>query len=406
MLDGAEARLIGSPGLGRDELVRLRGARVAVIGAGMLGGQLVQHLAMLGVGQVIVDCGRVDVANLGNQGFGVASLGVPKSVARARQVAALNPDCHVRALSCRIEDLGLAALAGVDLIATGLDSRAARMRVNEISWALGTRWVDAGVDGSGRWLHGTITMYDPRRDDSPCYVCRLDAAGVAAIAKEGRPHACPSWRRVAAPVTTPTLQASAFGAIVGGFQALQVTSALLQPGCDPAGRQLVVECDGVPRVRRLELARNPRCLFDHAPVPLRSCPGVRLADLLGAATADLGAPPEEICCRGRAFVTGLVCARCGATRDLVRVTEACTDDDVRCGCGAAGEMAPVATGERLTGGEAARQAQRTWHDLGISAGEVVSATVASQVRHYIVNQLPEFSLWEATEARMGGSQRE
>jgi molybdopterin/thiamine biosynthesis adenylyltransferase len=280
MLDGAEARLIGSPGLGRDELVALRGACVAVIGAGMLGGQLVQHLAMLGVGQVIVDCGRVDIANLGNQGFPVASLGVPKSVARARQVAALNPHCHVRALSCRIEDLGLAALAGVDLIATGLDSRAARMWVNEISWALGTRWVDAGVDGSGRWLRGTITMYDPRRDDSPCYVCRLDAAGVAAIAKEGRRHGCPSWRRAAVPVTTPTLQASAFGAIVGGFQALQVTSALLQAGCEPAGRQLVVECDGVPRVRRLELARNPRCLFDHTPVPLRSCPGGRLADLL------------------------------------------------------------------------------------------------------------------------------
>ncbi len=406
MLDGAAARLIGSPGLGRDELAALQGTHVAVIGAGLLGGQLVQHLAMLGVGQVIVDCGRVDIANLGNQGFPVASLGVPKSIARARQVAALNPDCHVRALSCRIEDLGLAALAGVDLIATGLDSRAARMRVNEISWALGTRWVDAAVDGSGRWLRGTITMYDPRRDDSPCYVCRLDAAGVAAIAKEGRPHACPSWRRAAAPVTAPTLQASAFGAIVGGLQALQVTSALLQPGCEPAGRQLVVECDGVPRVRRLELARNPRCLSGHhGPVPLRSCPGVRLADLLGAATVDLGAPPEEICCHGRAFVTGLVCARCGATRDLVRVTEACTDEDIRCGCGPAAEMAPVATSERLSGAEAARQAQRSWRDLGIPAGEVVSAKVASQRRHYIVNQL-EFSFWEATEPRMGGTQRE
>ena len=55
MIDGTQARLVAS--VGRSELERLQASTVAVVGAGLLGGTVIHHLALLGVGMVVVDCG-------------------------------------------------------------------------------------------------------------------------------------------------------------------------------------------------------------------------------------------------------------------------------------------------------------------------------------------------------------
>ena len=74
VIDAIAARLVGF--LGGDRVRKLHRSRVAVIGAGLLGGQLLLHLAMLQIRTVVVDPGLVEAANLGNQLFPVASLGV------------------------------------------------------------------------------------------------------------------------------------------------------------------------------------------------------------------------------------------------------------------------------------------------------------------------------------------
>jgi molybdopterin/thiamine biosynthesis adenylyltransferase len=378
-----EARLLDCPSLGPARLRRLREAWAGVIGSGALGGPLSLHLGCLGVPQIVIDPDVVEPHNLANQMWPAASVGTPKSVARAAQIRSLNPDAVVRPLVARVEDLGLAALAGARLLITGLDGRAARLRVAEISNRLGIPWVEAAVDGSGRSLYGTVTLFDPRLSGAVCYACRYDAAALADIAREGRGPGCPSWRRPGAGPTQPTLQASAFSGVVAGLQALVATRALLDEAGDVAGRRLVIGADRVPSVRLLELAANPRCLLGHEPLGrLAAAPGDRLGDLLARAGADLGAAVEAIRFHGRVIVGGLVCPRCGGGRDAVRVAEAFGDAEVRCGCGA--EMTPRAASETLSGDHLARAAASTWGEMDVPVADVVTAIARGAQAHYVV----------------------
>ena len=148
MLDAIYARLSGS--LGALRLRRLHHASVAVIGAGLLGGQLLHHLAMLQIRTLLVEPGDVDPENLGNQLVPAAALGEPKASVRVAQMQAINPSCPVRAIRARVEDVGLGSFASCDLILTGLDGQASRLAVNRIAGRLGIDWIDAAVDGSGQ----------------------------------------------------------------------------------------------------------------------------------------------------------------------------------------------------------------------------------------------------------------
>jgi molybdopterin/thiamine biosynthesis adenylyltransferase len=390
MIDGAESRLVQSPTLGREALDRLRRSRLGVIGGGGLGGQLIPHFAMLEVGLTIVDSDRVEPANLGNQGFPAgASLGQSKSEVRARQVAALNPDCSVRAITARVEELGLAELADCDAIVTGLDSRISRMHVNQLSRQLGKVWIDAALDGTGERLLGTVTVYDGRRPDAACYACRFDHGALAAIAREGRGPGCPSWRRTDAPLTAPTLQTSAFAGVVAGYQALWTLRFLLGRGDDLANQQLLIDCDRSPQVRCLRMERSPHCLFHHAPLtPLRPAPGDTLGALLGATGADLGAEADQLIFQNRALVMGLRCPDCGVAREHVRMSDAFSDDEVRCSwcaCEPGPVMEPIEIKDRLLREEVRRLADLKWNDLGLPAADVVTASSGDCAAHYIVN---------------------
>lgn len=378
----ADARLAASPGLDGAALERLRASTVVVIGAGLLGGAVVLHLALLGITLIVIDPDVVDTVNLANQQFPVTAVGQPKSVTRARQVHELNPACPVEPLVARIEDLGLAALADADLLVTGLDGRAARAHVNTIAGLIGRPWVDMAVDGSGKHLFGTVTCYDPRRDETGCFLCRYDAQALGAIAREGRGPGCPNWRRPGAAATPPTLQASSFGAVVAGYAALWSVRMLLGTAGDLVGRQLLIQADAAPCTRLVTLARNARCA--HVRCELVRSPAATVADLLAAAARDLGAVPAEVVLPGRVLVTRLVCPHCLSARDLVRVTEAATDDEVRCRCGT--EMAPAGLTERLEGADLERARPCTWRALGVPAADVVRVQAGARYIHYVVGR--------------------
>jgi adenylyltransferase/sulfurtransferase len=358
---------------------------VAVVGVGVLGGQVSYHLALLGIAQVLIDPDDVAPANLANQGFAAATVGMKKVTVRAAQAMAMQPVARVRTIPEAVEDVGLGQLAGVDAIATGVDGRAARVRVNEMASRLNVPWVDAAVDGSGRSLLGTVTLYDPRRAEAPCYLCRAGAADVAAIAREGRGPGCPSWRRPNGRVLPPTLQASAFGAVVAGLQAIWLVRLLLDRAADLVGRELVVTCDGAPRTRLVSLRRAARCVFDHRVLrPLATLRAATVGELLDAAAEDLSAPADEIMPYGRPLVLRLRCTGCGRERRLLKLAHACSDDDVRCPCGCGVEMAPVELTDGLDGATARRFAASTWREIGLPAGEIVTARSGERAVHYVV----------------------
>jgi bacteriocin biosynthesis cyclodehydratase domain-containing protein len=84
---------------------RLRDARVAVLGAGGLGGRIVLELAAIGVGEIrITDGDRVELSNLNRQiQFGEADIGALKGEVIARRLREFNSQVLVNAGCLRLE---------------------------------------------------------------------------------------------------------------------------------------------------------------------------------------------------------------------------------------------------------------------------------------------------------------
>ena len=151
----------------------LLAARVAIIGAGGLGGPAGLYLAAAGVGHItLIDDDVVDASNLQRQvQFNPADIGAGKAQVMAARLETLNPDCHVQAVSERLtrgnaEEL----LRGHDVILDGTDSFAARFDVNAASYALGIPLVSGAL---GRFdLQLGVFNARPNTDEpSPCYRC-------------------------------------------------------------------------------------------------------------------------------------------------------------------------------------------------------------------------------------------
>ncbi|KQV81098.1 hypothetical protein ASD15_12945 [Massilia sp. Root351] len=106
------------------EQAALRGKRVAIAGAGGVGGWHLLALARLGIGAVhIADFDRFDIVNFNRQaGAFVSTLGLPKVDVAARMARDINPGMAVRVFPQGVNAGNLGDfLDGVDLYVDGLD---------------------------------------------------------------------------------------------------------------------------------------------------------------------------------------------------------------------------------------------------------------------------------------------
>ncbi|MEN8185261.1 MAG: ThiF family adenylyltransferase [Myxococcota bacterium] len=387
MREGAETRLLAQ--FGAADLRRLAEATLAIVGLGTVGGGLSLHAALLGVRQLLVDCGLIDVENLGSQSFPDISVGDPKVFVRAWQARLLNGDCPVEPIHARVEDLGFARLADADLLVSSLDSRRSRLAVNELSLSWKIPMLDLAVAEAGQGLLGSVALYHPGVEGSACYACRMEMQAFAAASREGRPAGCPSWRARSAPVTAPTLASSALAAITSGFGMLWAIETLAGRSEALAGRLLLLQ--GLPvRVSEVRLTRSPRCVAEHhSSLPLREPAGDTVGDLFETACRDLAGEPEVLVLHGRVLAFGLVCERCGDRSGLVRATQALTDDEVRCDRCGAEEMVPLALRDRLLPSEAKPLFDLHWPELGLPEDDVASAVLGDRITHYRVHPRSE-----------------
>ena len=132
------------PGFGTTAQLRLKNARVLVIGAGGLGSPALLYLAAAGVGTLgIVDDDTVEVSNLQRQVIhGVDDVGRSKAESARDSVLALNPLVDVELHEVHL-DAGnvLEIFAGYDLILDGTDNFATRYLVNDAAEILGKPYV-------------------------------------------------------------------------------------------------------------------------------------------------------------------------------------------------------------------------------------------------------------------------
>lgn len=219
--------------------LKLKQAKVLIVGLGGLGSPVALYLAAAGVGELhLADFDQVDLSNLQRQVLHDERLiGQGKVDSALQRLAALNPEVRLVPLREALDADSLQArVAAVDLVLDCSDNFTTRAAVNAACVAMGRPL----VSGAAIRLEGQLSVFDPRRADSPCYHCLYGEGSEAELS-------C-SEAGVLGPVV----------GLVGSLQALEALKLLAGFGEPLVGRLLLVDA-AASRFRELRVKRDPAC---------------------------------------------------------------------------------------------------------------------------------------------------
>jgi molybdopterin-synthase adenylyltransferase len=133
----------------QDQL-KLAESRVAVVGAGGLGGTVIQLLGRIGIGHMtVVDCDVFDETNLNRQAFCTREwVGQPKAFAVQTQIKSINPAAEVAAHIVRLDPAnGPEILAGCQVIVDALDNVKDRLALEALAKSMKVPFVHGALAG-------------------------------------------------------------------------------------------------------------------------------------------------------------------------------------------------------------------------------------------------------------------
>lgn len=165
-----EEQLIGPEGV-----ERLRRARVAVFGAGGVGGYVMEALARAGVGALdIVDHDTVDLTNCNRQILALEStLGKSKAQAACSRVQDINPACEARALELFFteEAAGEVDFARYDYVVDAIDTVSSKLTLIQCCREAGVPVITCM--GTGNKLDPTAFQVAEIEKTSVCPLARV-----------------------------------------------------------------------------------------------------------------------------------------------------------------------------------------------------------------------------------------
>ncbi|MFQ6573143.1 molybdopterin-synthase adenylyltransferase MoeB [Pseudomonas sp. UM16] len=222
-----------------DGQLRLKNSRVLIVGLGGLGSPVALYLAAAGVGELhLADFDTVDLTNLQRQVLhDTPSVGQSKVDSALTRLQAINPEVRLVAHRSALDEDSLAsAVQAVDLVLDCTDNFATREAVNAACVASRKPL----VSGAAIRLEGQLSVFDPRRPESPCYHCLYGHGSEAELT-------C-SEAGVLGPLV----------GLVGSLQALEALKLLADFGQPLVGRLLLIDALG-SRFRELRVKRDPGC---------------------------------------------------------------------------------------------------------------------------------------------------
>ncbi|WPK25156.1 hypothetical protein PUMCH_002459 [Australozyma saopauloensis] len=149
--------------------LKLRQAKILVVGAGGLGCPALLYLAAAGVGKIgILDNDTVDESNLHRQVLHrTTSVGILKCESAKSYLNELNPNVEIVTHPVRLENSNaFNIIEGYDLVVDCTDTPATRYLINDASVLAGKTI----VSGSGVKTHGQVTILN-FKNEGPCYRC-------------------------------------------------------------------------------------------------------------------------------------------------------------------------------------------------------------------------------------------
>lgn len=170
--------------------IRLLQAKVAVVGAGGLGGHAVELLARQGIGELrIIDGDSFAQHNWNRQILSTEkNLGMNKALAAAKRVATINSDTRVQAVPRMLTaETAEACLKGMDVIVDALDSFAARRMLLQTAQKLRIPLVYGAIAG----FTGQVATILPDDKIIPAFLIGEAAANGVEL-QLGNPAATPA----------------------------------------------------------------------------------------------------------------------------------------------------------------------------------------------------------------------
>lgn len=165
-----EELLVGAKGL-----ERLKNARVAVFGAGGVGGYVIEALARSGVGALdLIDGDVVSLTNINRQIIALDStIGRPKVEAERERVLEINPECKVRAVSLFFtpENDGGLDFSQYDYVADAIDTVTAKVELIRRAREAGTPVISCM--GAGNKFDPTAFRVADISETSVCPLARV-----------------------------------------------------------------------------------------------------------------------------------------------------------------------------------------------------------------------------------------
>jgi adenylyltransferase/sulfurtransferase len=222
-----------------DGQLRLKHGKALVIGLGGLGSPVALYLAAAGVGELhLADFDTVDLTNLQRQIIHDSdSVGMSKVDSAIQRLKAINPEIGLIAYREALDEDSLAgAVAAVDVVLDCSDNFGTREAVNAACVVAAKPL----VSGAAIRLEGQLSVFDTRRDTSPCYHCLYGHGSEAELT-------C-SEAGVIGPLV----------GLVGSLQALEALKLLAGFGEPLVGRLLLIDALST-RLRELRVKRDPAC---------------------------------------------------------------------------------------------------------------------------------------------------
>jgi adenylyltransferase/sulfurtransferase len=219
--------------------LRLKQSRALIVGVGGLGSPVALYLAAAGVGELhLADFDSVDLTNLQRQIIHDSqSVGQSKVDSAIRRLTAINPQVSLVPHRIALDTDALAnAVQAVDVVLDCSDNFSTREAVNAACVAARRPL----VSGAAIRLEGQLSVFDPRRAESPCYHCLYGHGSEAELT-------C-SEAGVIGPLV----------GLVGSLQALEALKLMAGFGETLVGRLLLIDALGT-RFRELKVKRDPGC---------------------------------------------------------------------------------------------------------------------------------------------------
>ena len=149
----------------RSEQQRFKDAKITVIGCGGIGGETIEMLARMGIGElVLVDKDAFDISNLNRQTFAsLPEVGLEKSKVAAEKVRLINPYVKTTVFSEHADQTNIDKIIGdSDIVIDALDNVLTRVIASRKAKEFKIPFIHGAIHGT----MGQITVFMPNSEKS------------------------------------------------------------------------------------------------------------------------------------------------------------------------------------------------------------------------------------------------